>query len=50
MTSRPLDVVIVGGGLAGLATAGYLREQHNVTVCQKPDTSVSLTYCIFEGT
>jgi glycine/D-amino acid oxidase-like deaminating enzyme len=31
---RPLDVIIVGGGIAGLAAAGYLREQHNVTVIQ----------------
>lgn len=29
---RPLDIIIVGGGLAGLAAAGYLRAQHNVTV------------------
>ena len=30
-STRPLDIVIVGAGLAGLAAAGYLR-QHNVTV------------------
>lgn len=30
--TRPLDIIIVGGGLAGLAAAGYLRAQHNVTV------------------
>jgi cation diffusion facilitator CzcD-associated flavoprotein CzcO len=30
-SSRSLDIIIVGGGLAGLAAAGYLR-QHNVTV------------------
>ena len=32
MSSRPLDVIVVGGGLAGLAAAGYLREHHNVVV------------------
>lgn len=31
-SSRPLNVIIVGGGLAGLAAAGYLRAKHNVTV------------------
>ncbi|KAJ7907128.1 hypothetical protein B0H13DRAFT_1879946 [Mycena leptocephala] len=29
--SARLQILIVGGGLAGLAAASYLREQHNVT-------------------
>ncbi|KAF7985676.1 hypothetical protein HWV62_2225 [Athelia sp. TMB] len=32
---RSLDIIIVGGGLAGLAAAGYLRVQHNVTVLER---------------
>jgi salicylate hydroxylase len=35
ISSRPLNVIIAGGGLAGLAAAGYLRAQHNVTVLER---------------
>jgi hypothetical protein len=47
--SRPLDIIVVGGGLAGLAVAGYLR-QHNVTV-KRSDLIASRTilnafYCL----
>jgi hypothetical protein len=31
-----LEIVIAGGGIAGMAAAGYLRKFHNVTV--SPDS------------
>ncbi|ETS73940.1 hypothetical protein PFICI_13806 [Pestalotiopsis fici W106-1] len=31
----PLKVVVVGGGIGGLAAAGYLRANHNVTVLER---------------
>ncbi|KAK6208079.1 hypothetical protein LQW54_007125 [Pestalotiopsis sp. IQ-011] len=31
----PLKVVIVGGGVGGLAAAGYLRAKHHVTVLER---------------
>lgn len=30
--SRSLNIIIVGGGISGLAAAAWLREEHNVTV------------------
>jgi salicylate hydroxylase len=30
-----LDIVIVGGGLAGMAAGGYLRKHHNVTILER---------------
>jgi len=33
--SAPLDIIIIGGGLAGMAAAGYLREHHNVTILER---------------
>ena len=31
---RPLDIIVVGAGIAGLATARALREHHRVTVLE----------------
>lgn len=31
----PLKIIIVGGGIGGLAAAGYLRTRHNVTVLER---------------
>jgi salicylate hydroxylase len=31
----PLKIIICGGGIGGLAAAGYLRRQHNVTVLER---------------
>ena len=42
---RSLNIIIVGGGIAGLAAAGYLREQHNVTVNSSLDLA-SIIYVI----
>jgi salicylate hydroxylase len=33
--SSRLEIIIAGGGLAGMATAGYLRKHHNVTVLER---------------
>jgi 2-polyprenyl-6-methoxyphenol hydroxylase-like FAD-dependent oxidoreductase len=43
---RPLNVIIAGGGIAGLAAAGYLRAQHNVTVLvfEWPYSTSLITY------
>ncbi|KAF7329309.1 FAD/NAD(P)-binding domain-containing protein [Mycena kentingensis (nom. inval.)] len=34
-TQSRLHIVIVGGGLAGLAAASYLRENHDVTILER---------------
>ncbi|KAF7357416.1 FAD/NAD(P)-binding domain-containing protein [Mycena sanguinolenta] len=34
-SSARLQILIVGGGLAGLAAASFLREQHDVTVLER---------------
>ena len=41
---RSLNIIIVGGGLAGLAAAGYLRAQHNVTVSAFRALSAQFAY------
>ncbi|KAJ7062250.1 hypothetical protein C8F01DRAFT_1137003 [Mycena amicta] len=33
--SKPLQILIVGGGLAGLAAASFLREKHEVTILER---------------
>ncbi|KAJ7166349.1 hypothetical protein C8R43DRAFT_985591 [Mycena crocata] len=33
--SAPLKILVVGGGLAGLAAASFLRERHEVTVLER---------------
>lgn len=46
---RPLDVVIVGAGLAGLLAARVLREQHNVRVYERSSTPVEVGAAINIG-
>jgi len=33
--AMPLKIIVCGGGIGGLAAAGYLRAQHNVTVLER---------------
>ncbi|KXH41324.1 hypothetical protein CSAL01_02804 [Colletotrichum salicis] len=37
MTSNKLQVVVIGGGIAGLAAAAVLRQKHDVTVYDRDD-------------
>ncbi|RNJ55906.1 hypothetical protein D7B24_007902 [Verticillium nonalfalfae] len=50
METAKLGVIIVGSGLAGLAAARVLREQHHVTVFERGDRAVATGgqgICIF---
>lgn len=39
MSPRKLQVAIIGGGIAGLAAARVLREQHDVTIYERSKTT-----------
>ncbi|SCO55455.1 related to salicylate 1-monooxygenase [Fusarium fujikuroi] len=45
----PLDVVIIGAGLAGLLTARVLREKHNVKVYERSSTPIEVSAAINVG-
>lgn len=37
----PLNIIIVGGGIGGLAAAGFLRRNHNVTVLERGQSGIA---------
>ncbi|KAI1028667.1 hypothetical protein LB503_002667 [Fusarium chuoi] len=45
----PLDVVIIGAGLAGLLAARVLREKHNVKVYERSSTPIEVGAAINVG-
>ncbi|KAL7758410.1 hypothetical protein ACKLNR_010837 [Fusarium oxysporum f. sp. zingiberi] len=46
---QPLDVVIIGAGLAGLLAARVLREKHNVKVYERSSTPIEVGAAINIG-
>ncbi|KAG5797859.1 hypothetical protein H9Q69_003087 [Fusarium xylarioides] len=46
---KPLDVIIIGAGLAGLLAARVLREKHNVKVYERSSTPIEVGAAINVG-